>query len=286
LLEVVIQLLWSVTPSASYVVLQHFAPEVYIALRFAVSGAAFLTFALLRGPRPRVRAGDWPRLILLGVLTYGVASLGACLGVKWGGVLTMSLAGGANAVLTSLLAALVLSERVGRGLLFAGVLSVCGSILLAWGKSDLATTNIAFGVMFVVWGGFLCEALGFVFSRHFTARYPLPFYLGVLQLSGACAMAVVAAVSHHGLPPLVALPASVYASFAYVTVISCGLCYTCHYWLLRHIDGHRLAFFDGVHTLGASLLGVALFGDPFNSRMLLGGGLLVGAIYAVNAGRR
>ena len=69
----------------------------------------------------------------------------------------------------------------------------------------------------------------------------------------------------------------------FVSVVACVICYALLYWLLRFIDGHRLAIFDGIHAIFAALYGVWLFNESFNLLMVLGGGLLITSLYLANS---
>lgn len=284
-LESLIQVLWSVTPSASRHVLAFWPVEAYIALRFTLSGSLFLIVALFTRPRVRIARRDLPPLAVLGILTYGVASLGTLYGLKLGGVVTFALASGCNAVITALASVYVLRERWGKGLLAAIALSVVGSVCLAWGKYQLASRGVALGSLLLVWFAYASEATGFVFSKRFTGRYPLPWYLAILQLSAGLFLGLVAFLSHPQLPALASLPLSCWAALTYVVIFSCGICYAVHYWLLRYLPGHRLAFFDSIHAASAATFGVLLFGDPLNGWMMAGGFLLLASVWAVNAGQ-
>jgi drug/metabolite transporter (DMT)-like permease len=277
------QLVWSLTPSASNVVIRYLPVETYIALRFSLSGAIFLAWTLVRHGLPRITREDWPRLIALGVGNYGLASLGTLYGLKIGGVFNFGLASSVNAVITATTAIIVLRETVGRGFFLAVPLSIAGSLLLFAGKNSLAGAQVAAGSLLCVTGAYLCEALGLVHSRRYRAKYSLAGYLAVLQLSGAAALwIVVAASGRGGASALLHMPPVAWVSFLFVAIVACVLCFGIHYWLLGHLDGHRLAFFDCFHSMGAAFWGVVLFEEPFNATMLWGGALLAASVLATN----
>src|SRR5688500_1104228 len=95
-----VQIVWSLTPSASNIVIQYLSVGTYAALRYSISGLLFLAFALWRDRRLRFRARDLPALAGLGVVTYGLSSLGTLHGLKLGGVVNFALASGLNATIT------------------------------------------------------------------------------------------------------------------------------------------------------------------------------------------
>lgn len=281
-LAALVQVVWSLTPSASRVVLDYFPVETYTAIRYSISGVLFLAVALWRGRPPPIAPRDLVKLAALGIATYGLASLGTLYGLSLGGVLNFSLASSLNATVTAVVAVIVLGERVRRGFFVALPLSIGGSLILAAGKVSLSGARIAVGSLALIVGAYVCEALGLVFSRRYRDKLPLPWYLALLQLSGASFMWGVAAATGRLPPGRLALPPIAWASLAFVSLVACAGCFGAQYWLLRRIDGHRLAFFDAFHTAGSAALGVLLFGERGNPAMAVGGALLISGLVAVN----
>jgi len=280
-IAVVIQLVWGFTPSASKVVLDYLPVEVYSAIRYSFSGILFLLIARYRNGRLVVEPRMLPRLIFLGILAYGLDSLGTLYGLKIGGVLSFALASSLNALITSLISLAVLKEKVTPGYLVAIFLSVLGGLLLFLGKAEAANFRIAGLSLLLIWLAYVCEALGFAYSRRYKAHLPLEEYLGVLQVSAGIFMTGVSILAGRSAEGIFHMPPVAWASLAFVCLIACGVCYFLLYWLLNFIDGHRLAFFDAFHTLSAAVLGVVLFHDPYNFKMALGGFLLLAAVWVI-----
>lgn len=280
-IALLVQTIWGVTPSASRVVLDYLPVEAYAAIRYSVAGLVFLILTLLRHGRLRSKASDLPKLMLLGVVAYGLDSLGTLYGLKLGGVLNFALASSLNAVITAGVAILFLKEKVSRPFLCGAALSVVGGVVLALGKYEVSTLEIAFGSLVLIWGAYVLEAFGFVFSRRFKDRLPLTEYLAILQLSAAAFMWSLALAAGNLPHHVFAMPISGYLSLAFVSLVSCVGCYLLLYWLLNHIEGHKLAFFNCFHTLAAAGLGIVFFDEPFNVWMGIGGGLLIVAVFVV-----
>lgn len=282
LLAALVQVTWGFTPSASKIVLDHLPVETYSAIRYSVSGLIFLVYTLATRRRLRLHRRDLPGLVLLGVLAYGINSLGTLYGLKVGGVLNFALASSVNAVITAAVAILVLKEKLTRPVLVAAVLSVAGGYFLASGKYDLSSLEVAYGSLLLICGAYVLEALGFVYSKKFKARLPLTEYLAVAQLSAGAFMWGVSASLGQSPSAATAMPWDGRLSLLFVCLISCGVCYFLLYWLLNHVEGSKLAFFDCFHTFSAVAFGAILFEEPFNSKMLLGGLLLVAAVLVVS----
>jgi len=282
LLAALIQLVWGFTPSASRIVLDSLPVEIYSAFRYSVAGLIFLTYTLVRYKRLQLRLKDLPAVAVIGILAYALDSLGTLYGLKLGGVLNFSLASSLNAVITAVVAALVLKERFSRAVWLAAALSIGGGVLLAAGKYDLSNIQVAGGSLCLIWGAYVLEALGFVFSKRFKARMPLTEYLAVAQLSAAAFMWALSAAAGESPRAIADMPPAGLWSLAFVCLVSCCLCYFLLYWLLNFVEGHKLAFFDFFHTLSAAAFGAMLFDEVVNAEMLLGGALLAGAVVLIS----
>jgi drug/metabolite transporter (DMT)-like permease len=277
-----IQLLWGFTPSASKIVLQHLPVEAYSAIRYSVSGLVFLAYTLARHRRLAVRRRDLPKIALIGVLAYGVDSLGTLYGLKVGGVLNFALASSLNALVTATVAVIVLKEKVARGFPLAAGLSVAGGLVLFAGKYDVSGFEVAGLSLALIWGAYVLEALGFVFSKPFRARMPLTEYLAIAQLAAAVFMWILCAGTGRSPAAVLTMPGEALGSLVFVCLVSCCLCYFVLYWLLGHVEGHKLAFFDCFHTLAAAVIGVLLFDEPSSGAMIAGGALLLAAVVVIN----
>jgi drug/metabolite transporter (DMT)-like permease len=100
-------------------------------------------------------------------------------------------------------------------------------------------------------------------------------YLAVAQIAAAALMWVLQGLIFHQTDQLFQLSLKGFAAAAFVSIIACVLCYVVLYWLLTHIEGHKLGLFDGFHTLSATLFGYLFFQEPVKPVMLLGGALIL-----------
>lgn len=281
-LAVLVQLVWGFTPSASKVVLNSLPVETYSAIRYSISGFIFLGYTLLFHRHLVIQRRDFFPVAAIGILAYGIDSLGTLYGLKVGGVLNFALASSLNAIITAVISIIILRERMTRFVAAAGILSVLGGILLASGKYDLSSLSIALGSLVLICSAYVLEALGFVFSRKFKQRMPLTEYLAIAQLSAGAFMWIVSFYLGYSPSAIMRMPFGGIASLTFVCLISCGACYFLLYWLLNFIEGSSLAFFDCFHTLSAAVFGALLFGEPFNGKMLAGGAVLMSAVIVVS----
>lgn len=265
--------------------LQYLPVEGFSAIRYTVSGLIFLTYSLIAHRRLSIGAKDLPKLAIIGILAYAIDSLGTLYGLQIGGVLNFALASSMNAVIPAALAILILREKATGWFALAATLSVGGGLILFLGKYNVSGFQISATSLLLTWGAYVFEALGFVFSKKFKERMPLTEYIGILQIFAALFMWVTA-IGFNKLPSgLMTMPLEGWLSLVFVCLFSCCLCYFVLYWLLTHIEGHRLAFFDCFHTITAAVFATFLFGEPFNSKMWLGGFLLLLAVIVVSQTR-
>lgn len=275
------QFIWGLTPSASKVVLTYLPVESYSAIRYTFSGLLFLIIAVIKQGKLRVSWEDLPKMAGLGILAYGINSLGTLYGLQIGGVLNFALASSFNAVITAGISILFLKERPKGYFIVAGFLSVIGGFFLFLGKYDVSNLRIAGGSLLLIWIAYALEDLAFVYSKKWKKRYPLYEYLAILQLSAGVFMWGVSLVKVGPPTKILDMPLIGWAALSFVCIFSCAIAYFILYWLLNHLDGHKLAFFDCFHTIAAAFFGAVFFREPFNAEMLIGGILLLAALIVV-----
>jgi drug/metabolite transporter (DMT)-like permease len=277
----VLQIVWGLVPSASKFVIDEIPVELYIAIRWTISGFIFGLFLLFTRSWTRVSYKTVGAVSLLGILGYGFASLGTLYGLKIGGVTNFALMGALSPAITSAIAILILKERPQRLFFLALPMSILGLLLLVIGKYQVSSFSVAGLSCIYIVIGYLLEAFVFVFSKKFKSEMSAVQYLTIAQLSTAIFMWILQFTSFRQVASLHQLTTKGLLSAAFVSVVAYVLCYAVLYWLLNYIDGHRLALFDGFHTLSATIFGFFIFREELKPLMLVGGflilsGLLVG----------
>lgn len=277
----ILQVVWGLVPGASKFVIDEIPVEIYIALRWSISGAIFAVYLLLAGRWRPVGLRDSAAVAALGVLGYGVASFGTLYGLKIGGVTNFALMSALGPLITSGVAITVLREKPRRAFYIALPMSVFGLVLVALGKYRISSFVVAGASVALILGGAFLEALVFVYSKKARARMSAIQYLAIAQIATAVFMWIAQLAYFKQFDGFQRLTATGFAAAIFVSVVACVLCYLVLYWLLSSIDGHRLALFDGFHTLSATVFGVLVFHEPLRPLMALGGllvllGLIVG----------
>jgi drug/metabolite transporter (DMT)-like permease len=277
-----LQIVWGIVPSASKFVIDEIPVELYITLRWSISGVIFAIYLLVTKGWRQISVRNIGLVSLLGLLGYGLGSFGTLYGLKVGGVTNFALMGALSPVITSVVAIWVLKERPQRLFYFALPIGVIGLILLIVGKYQISSFAVAGLSATLVIGAYILEALVFVFSKRFKSQMSAIQYLAITQIATAFFMWIlqlsvwkqVDQISHLSLNGLLAA--------VFVSVVACVLCYAVLYWLLEYIDGHRLALFDGFHTLSAVIFGYFLFNETLTPLMIVGGVLILLSLIAGN----
>jgi len=250
-----------------------------------ISGGIFVAYLVVTTKWRKISLRDGLSVSCLGILGYGIASFGTLYGLKVGGVTNFALTGALGPVITAIISIWILKERPQRLFLFALPIAVLGLILLVVGKYQISSFAVAGTSAAFIIGAYILEALVFVFSKRFKERMNVAQYLAVAQISTAFFMWILQITVFHQTSQIAHLSLKGVAAAIFVSVIACVLCYAVLYWLLDYVDGHRLALFDGFHTLSAVLFGYFLFNEALRPLMIAGGILILIGLVAGNLPR-
>jgi len=275
LIATILQVVWGLVPSASKLVIGEIPVELYISLRWTISGLIFLIWISFHTGWSELFKKQTVWVSLLGIGGYALASFGTLYGLKIGGVTNFALMGALNPIVTSAVAIMVLRERPTKLFYVALPLCVSGLLLLVLGKHQISSWEVALSSSALIIGAALLEAIIFVFSKRLKLHFSSIQYLTISQLSAAVFMWILQAGVYQQLNSLQNLSSRGWIAAIFVSVVACVLCYSVLYWLLNYLDGHRLALFDGLHTISATLFGFLFFNEILNGLMLFGGILLL-----------
>jgi drug/metabolite transporter (DMT)-like permease len=278
----VLQLAWGLVPSASKFVINEIPVELYIAIRWTISGTIFCLYLLVTRQWKKISLKTMFKVSLLGIVGYGFASFGTLYGLKIGGVTNLALVGALSPMITSLVAIWILKERPSKLFLIALPMGILGLILLVLAKYQISTFAIAgLSCLCIVIAGFL-EALAFVFSKKFKEQMNVAQYLAITQISVALFMWISQFLFFHQAQEVTHLTPRGISSALFVSVFACVICYAVLYWLLQHVDGHRIALFEGLHTVSATIFGCLLFQEELKPIMIVGGIFVLASVVIGN----
>ena len=246
----------------------HVPPADFLAVRFAI--AAVVMAALFHRQTLALSRRDLRVGVVLGVL-YGLAQVLQTMGLQTTDASVSGFITGTYVVLTPVLGALVLRDRIGAVTWVAVGLATAGLALLslqglAVGRGEALTLVAA-----VLYAGHIV-ALG----RWSTPRTAVG--LATVQAGVITLVAAVAAV-----PDGLTLPADAgqWASLLYMALVAGAVALWAQTWAQAHLTATRAAIVMTLEPVFAATFAVLLGGESLTARMLLGGALVVGAMYLV-----
>ena len=271
----ILQIFWGIVPSASKLVIEEIPVELYIAIRWSISATIFWLYLLISKKLKPIKVEKVLQASLLGVAGYAISSIGMLKGLKLGGVNNFALMSALGPAITTLMAILILKERPQKLFVLALLLSFLGMVIVVLGKFQISNLAIAgVSALFILFAQ-VCEALVFVYSKKLKQHIDTIQYLAIAQLSAALFMWGLQLTSFRQFDQIYNLSTLGVYALLFCSVFACTLCYAVLSWLLNHMEGHKLALFDGLHVLSAFLFGYFLFDEKVSSLMLTGGLLLL-----------
>ena len=248
-------------------------PLDFIAVRFAIAGVLLLLVA----PRSvlRLSAAARRQAAVLGVV-YGVAQVLQTTGLAHTAASVSGFITGMYVVLTPVLAAVLLRNRItlmtwaAVALAFAGlaVLSLSG-FSIGYGEALTFVSAVLFALHIVGLGAWATEAdaLG----------------MAILQVVAVAVICLVASA-----PGGIVLPQSTadWTTVVYLAIFPAGLALLGQTWAQAHLSATRTAIIMSTEPVFAALFAIALGGESVTVRMLAGGLMVLVAIWLVEIGPR
>jgi len=232
-------LIWGTTWYAITYQIGHTAPEVGVALRFALAGAVVLAMCAWRGLPLRFSVANHARLALQGVFLYGVSYVcvyHAELHIASG---LVAVGYSASPLTSGLGARWLFGGTLPRRFVLGGVLGLIGVALIFWPEFGRAagSRTAALGALLTVASVLLSTVGSLTASRNRAHALPMWPALGFGMLYGAAACVPIALVQGHRLAPdlaTLALP-SWWASLLYLSLAGSVMTFACFLTLQERI---------------------------------------------------
>ena len=248
-------------------------PSDFLAVRFAVATVAVLLLA------PRAVASLTPAQrrhgVLLGVV-YGGAQLLQTVGIQTTSASVSGFVTGMYVVFTPLLGAVLLKARIGRTVWLAVGLATAGLAVLS-------LQGLAVGS-----GEALTLASAVLYAAHIVglgawSRDGNAFGLTVVQLATITVVCTLGA-----LPGGIALPqrAGDWGVLVYMALVAGALALIVQTWAQAHLTATRAAVIMTMEPVWAGLFAVVFGGERLGLRVLVGGAMVLAAMYLVELGPR
>ena len=268
LLLVSVTAVWGSTFFLIRDLVEHVPPADFLAVRFGI--AAVVMFALFRRQTLALSRRELKIGVGLGVL-YGLAQVLQTTGLQHTDASVSGFITGTYVVLTPVLGAVLLHDRIGP---------------MAWVAVGLATAGIALLSLqgFAVGIGEALTLLSaLLYAGHIVAlgRWSTPGAALGLSTVQAAVITLVAAVV--AVPDGLTLPSDggQWASLLYMALAAGALALWAQTWAQAHLTATRAAIVMALEPVFAAFFAVTLGGESLTRRMLVGGALVVAAMYLV-----
>jgi drug/metabolite transporter (DMT)-like permease len=250
-------------------VVDHMPVADFLAVRFTV--AAIAMFALFHRHVARLDRRQLGRGVVLGVI-YGSGQLLQTWGLA---MISPSVSGfvtGMYVVFTPILAALLLRQRTPLSVWFAVGLATLGLALLS-----LNGFSVDEGVWLTLLSALL-YGLHIVGLGHWS-RADEAFGLSAVQMAVIALVCLLATASHGG--PMLPPDRSAWIATLYMALVAGAGAMLMQTWAQAHLPATRAAIVMTTEPVFAAGFAVALGVDALTWRMLVGGGLVLAAMYLV-----
>ncbi len=187
-------LVWGTTWHVITYQLGDLAPELSVALRFALAGASILALAAWRGDRLRFSLAGHAALALQGSFLYGVSYVCVYHAERYVASGLVAVGYSASPLLAGLAASILFGVAIGARFVAGGVLGLAGVALIFWPEivRPAAGDRGALGALFTVASVLLSSVGSLTASRNRGIGLPLLPAMGFGMLYGAAAATIVA----------------------------------------------------------------------------------------------
>jgi drug/metabolite transporter (DMT)-like permease len=249
-------------------------PIDFLAVRFTIAAVAMLV--LFAGPVRRLGRAQLQRGLALGVL-YGVAQWLQTEGLALTSPSVSGFVTGMYVVFTPFLALALFRQRMPATTWVAVLLAMVGLGVLA-----LNGFSVDLGVLLTL-GSAALYALHIVGLGHWSKPGDA-FGMSAIQMLGIAVVCLLATLPHHGpaLPP----DGKAWVSIIYMALVAGALAMLVQTWAQAHMPATRAAIVMTTEPVFAAGFAVALGVDVLTTRMLLGGALVMVAMYMVELAPR
>ena len=268
LLLVAVTAVWGSTFFLIRDLVEHVPPADFLAVRFGLAAVVMLlvfrrqTMAL---SRREVRVGA-----VLGVL-YGVAQVLQTMGLQHTDASVSGFITGTYIVLTPVLGAVLLRDRIG------------GATWLAVGLATVGLAVLSLRGLSVGAGEALTLSSAVLYAGHIVAlgRWSTPS--AAVGLATVQAGVIAAVCSLAAVPGGLTLPSGVgqWSSLLYMALVAGAAALWAQTWAQAHLTATRAAIVMALEPVFAACFAVLLGGESLTRRMLVGGALVLAAMYLV-----
>ncbi len=240
----------------------------FLSVRFAIAAVALICLA----PRAlrRLSRSDVVHGVVLG-LVYGAAQVLQTLGLAHTPASVSGFVTGMYVVLTPILAAVLLRQRVGGVVWLAVALSASGL-----GVLSLHGFEVSGGVLLI-----FCSAI--LYALHIVGLGQWSSPESAVGLAAVQMVVIAIVCTAAGAPNGIGLPSTGggWLSLVYMAIVAAALAMLAQTWAQAHISATRAAIIMTMEPVFAAFFAVLFGGEAATVRMMVGGGLVLLAMYLV-----
>jgi drug/metabolite transporter (DMT)-like permease len=212
-------------------------------------GLLLAALAVMRGQSLRVPQGQWPRLLASAVLSITTWMTLMGLSLLWLPASEAAVLAYTMPVWASLLAWLILGERMSLGRMLALLMAFAGIAALMGGNGINASMEKLPGIVMVLVGAFVF-AIGTITAKRLPLTMPLLASTALQIGIGCLPVALAGLVFEH--PRIEALSGQGWALLAYMTLIQFCVAYVCWFAAIERLPASVAA----IGTLAVPVIGV------------------------------
>lgn len=281
----VVYIVWGSTYVGIRAVVAHMPPFAAAAIRFLLAGVALLAFTRATGKWKAPSRDQWRNAALVGVLLMGIGN-GL---IMWA---QKSIPSGITALLVATfplwltLAEALLSRGASlRAPVVSGVaVGLLGVFLIASSKGDVSFsgTHTPVVALVAVQAASICWTIGYLKARTLNERLPLIMASGMEMTSGGLFLLAESLLFREDWGQLLAAPFTAWAGILYLSVFGSIIGFTAFAYTRHTLPSHIVGTYAYVNPLVAVLFGRLLFAESLSGQTLLGGALILSAVFVTN----
>lgn len=283
-LVAVMSLSWGINPIVGKIALRHFPPLMLIGLRTALAALVILPLFFSQGGAGRkIRPGDWPRLIGIGLLQVGNQTLFLS-GLGYTSVAHCAFLFSLSPLLVLLMAAALGQERIGMRKLAGMSICLAGVMLLSQDEGDSSAPPTFFGDA-LVFAATVAFSAFTVLSKNERSRYGSVALNTIAYCAGALVyQPIIWGV--YGDLDLTQVPWPAWAAVVYMGTFPAVGGYLIYQWALGHAPASKIAVLQYVQPILVALLGLALLGEAVTAMLGVAGALILTGVVLAETARK
>ncbi len=280
-----VYLLWGSTYLGIKFSIETIPPFLMGSLRFLVAGGVLYLLAIRTGDTraDRVGSGQWLAALLIGAAMLVGGNGGVILAEQYAPTGVVALLVATAPLWMAIIDRVVFGRRL-PGLVIIGLVVGFGGVAFLIGSPGSGRINL-FGAALAL-AAPLCWASGSVFTRH--VKLPIrPLVAAAMEMlwAGVLFGVLSLATGELGRVHLQSVSTTSLLALVYLIVFGSLVGFSAYVWLLRAAPLSLVSTYAYVNPVVAVVLGALFIGEAVSSRLLIAGGIIIGAVALIVVAR-